>query len=108
MSEFVMMPKELSDDECRGFGFRFEEDGITKTAAIPADVVKSIYGWAVSEKGQPLPDHGWNDAIRAALAAVNNSGGNACSESCGAGYTSTVDAMDAVGALLDQQPEVPK
>ena len=86
---------------------KLNTDGITSIYCQDCDMSFSNgYRSIIRLKGEwntrPL-DQGWNDAIRAAVDAVDNSDHN-CDDS---GNGANANASDAVEALLDQQPTSP-
>ena len=108
VTKMVLMPKELSEEVLQKLA-NWSYDLFSNNNREAGDAsIKSFYEDLVSAASQPAPQQSWNDAIRTVLDAVNNIGGDACFQLCGVTYTEKLEAMNAVEALLDQQPEIPK
>ena len=87
-TEMVIMPKNLIEQDIAGmrhipYSFRTQYDLIVEYAS------------------QPAPQQGWNDAIRAVLAALERSY-QTCNDTASDVHES---GLLAVEALLDQQPK---
>lgn len=89
-TEYVMMPKELSRADSEAL---FHSYGISDMEATYKDMVKVL--------SQPLPAHGWNDAIKAALAVLDS---NPDESLTGQSLFRAVAQHEAIYNLIDQQP----
>ena len=89
-TQYVMMPKELSRADSEAL---FHSYGIGD-----ADLT---YKYMVEVLSQPVPDHGWNDALRTAMGAIRDVN-DRMSDSA---RDALEDSCEAVEALLDQQPK---
>ena len=103
MNEYVRMPKQLSEDDFRLICEKLDESWWAECHVClekshqTIDEARVVYAKAVQNLSQPVPSHGWNDAIRALMERLSfNSSMN----------SELYDELwREANSLLDQQPK---